>query len=84
MIKRMWTTYKIFFDKKINNWTIIVLLVWMFIVLTGLITPNIEKNSKYLKADLTSINRINHNYDNIDNYIYLDWKKYRIYLEESR
>lgn len=77
----MWIAYKYFFDKKINDGTIIVLMVGMFIVLTGFITPNLNKNENYLKADLIWVNKIK-NYEN--SYIYLDWKKYKIYLDESR
>ena len=77
----MWIAYKYFFDKKINDGTIIVLMVGMFVALTGFITPNLNKWENYLKADLIWVNKIK-NYEN--SYIYLDWKKYKIYLDESR
>jgi len=74
MKKSFIQTYYDFFDKKIQDPTLVVWLIWIMIFLAWFLS-NTNVNYKW---NLFEFN------NKIDNIIYIDWKKYKFVLQEIK
>lgn len=82
MLKKLLDTYYKLLDEKLENWTIVVILIAILIVSVSLIINN--TNAKlYAKNNILEINR-NTTHSNIYKWSFLElnWIKYKISLQE--
>jgi len=71
--------YYDFFDKKLSDSSIVVLIIWAMIFIAGYIIPT---NTIYAKSNLLESNYIVLNdYENI---IVIWWKKYKVILQNIK
>jgi len=75
MLKKLIKTYYKLLDEKLENWTIVVLLIAILVVSTSLIT---NKTNANLLVKTNVIESHLNQYSIID----INWVKYKIILEE--
>lgn len=73
MIKRFIKNYYKLFDEKLNNWSIIVLIIWTMIAWVWNITHSYDSTSiTYAKSNVIE-SKIT-----IKDFIEIDWKTYKL------
>jgi len=79
MIKKLIKTYYKLLDEKLENWTVVVLLIVVLIISASILTKDVNA-SLLVKNNLIESNK------NINNYtiINIDWKKYKVILNEIK
>lgn len=76
ILKKTIKTYYKLLDEKLQNWTIMVLVISAFIISTWLITK--ENNiTLYTKSNILDINNIE------NNTIHINWVKYELILKNN-
>jgi len=64
-------------DKKLKNWTVMVVIISVLVTLSGFLTSTVNAN---LTADIMQSNKKTE----INQFIIIDGKKFKIILEEVR
>lgn len=78
MVLRFVRSYYDFFDKKIENWALVVVIISLLIVLVWYFCSN-EKTKDYSKVSIIdSKNNQEHN-----NYIVISWIKYKLIVDNK-
>ena len=77
MIYKLLKTYTYLLDQKIKDSFIIIIIAFL-IIATGVIIPQ----SNLAKANILAIQKQNNK--NFETIINIDWKKYKLYLEEIK
>jgi hypothetical protein len=78
MIKKIIKLYYDFFDKKLNNSTLVVLIISAFVLSVWVFIPNNWIISASYKTNIIESN----NRERPESIIIINWKKYRLILEE--
>lgn len=73
--------YYDFFDNKLSDSSIVVWLIWLLIILVWFFSWNI--NNSLLKSSVGEYREVTFS-KWLENVITIDWKKYRIILEEIK
>lgn len=81
MLHKFFKSYSNFFDKKLENWTIVVLIIAILIVVVSILIW--ESWWSILKSK-NNVLEISQNNPNKHNIIEIQWTKYKITLEEVR
>ncbi len=83
MLKKFIKSYYQLLDEKIENWTLIVVLIWVLIISASMLVKDTEAGL-YTKNNLLEINNNSSIYNNIyqDSVIEINWIRYKIKLEE--
>ncbi len=72
MINKFIKNYYKLFDEKLNNWTIIVLIIWFMIAWVWNITHSYESSITYTKSNILESKAIE------KEIIEIDWKTYKL------
>jgi hypothetical protein len=80
MLKKIIKTYYRLLDEKLENWTIVVLIIATLIISASLITDDTNANL-LVKSNVLENSKQNQNFYNI---IEIDWTQYKIILEEYK
>jgi len=77
MLKKFIKSAEDLFDRKLKNWTVMVVIICSMISATGFLTSSVN-------ASLTANILQSQKNTEINQYIIIGWKKYKIVLEEVR
>jgi lipopolysaccharide export LptBFGC system permease protein LptF len=77
MVYKMLKTYKYLLDQKIKD-SLVIVIIAFFIIWTGIIIPQ----SNITQANILAIQKQNNK--KFETIINIDWKKYKLYLEEIK
>lgn len=77
MVKKFIKSYYKLLDEKLENWTLVVILIALLIVSAAIITKEDTNAWVLVKSSLLEAKKINP-----DNIIEINWIKYQIVLEE--
>jgi hypothetical protein len=82
MLKKVVKTYYKLLDEKLENGTMVVLIIALLIIAISFFIRNSESNL-FLKSNLLESNKIISYNINKDNFIDINWIKYKIILKET-
>jgi len=77
MIKRIFKSAEDLFDRKMKNWTVMVVIISTIITMTGFLT-------NWVNANLTANVIQSQKNTEINQYIIIDGKKYKVIFEEVK
>jgi len=77
MLEKIFKSTEDLFDRKLKNWTVMVVIISSLVTITWILSNTVNAN---LTANVLSYQKQKINYS----YIILDGKKYKIILEEVR
>jgi len=80
MFYKYFLIYKEIFDKKIKNSSFIIFIIAFLIIFTWNIIPN----SSYANSKINILETQKQNNKNFNTIIQINWKKYKLYLEEIK
>ena len=72
MINKFIKNYYKLFDEKLNNWTIIVLIIWTMIAWVWNITHSYDSGITYAKSNVIESKAI------VKDFIEINWKTYKL------
>lgn len=78
MLQKIIKTYSELLDEKLENWTLVILIIALLIVWVSIMVTNSEIKN-YNKNNLLEIKQ---SITNKDNLIEIKWVKYKVTLEE--
>ena len=82
MLRKIYRNYKHLLDEKLDNSTVLVVIIVVLIFLIGIFIPN-NSSLAYHKSNILEVSRIKSLQEN-KNIIEIDWKKYYIILKEVK
>lgn len=82
MLKKIIKSYYKLLDEKLENWTVVVIVIAILIVWVSLIINDTKINS-YSKSNILEVNKYT-TYNNIyqNSILEINWLRYKIILEE--